>query len=316
MNKVTKPPLKQFVRLGLLHFMAYPVDSGEGPVLETLRRITSDADFEVVEVSWIKDPQVRAEARALLDASGMEVKYGAHPRLLRQRLDLNSRDGEARQAALREVHASIDESLELGATEVCVLSGPYPGPEHEEEALDLLVDSLVELGCRAESEGLGFSLEVFDREIEKRSLVGPAATARAVAERVKERYPAFGLVVDLSHTPLLGESPMEALAPVKEHLAHVHIGNCLLSDESHPAYGDKHPRLGYPGGVNGPAEVAEFLDALFEVGYLDPTGARRASVSFEVKPVGNEDPDAVVAASKRVLEDAWWRLARLPQEKE
>jgi sugar phosphate isomerase/epimerase len=300
-------PLARYVRLGLLHFMAYPVGSGTGPILETLEALLRDADFEVIEVSWMRDPGVRAEARALLDASGVEVKYGAHPRLLQGKLDLNALDESARRAAVLEVHEAIDEALELGAHEVSFLSGPYPGPAQEAEAVDALVRSIDELAARATPDGARLALEVFDRDVDKRCLVGPAALARQVAERVRERHESFGLVVDSSHTPLLFETPAQALEPVREFLVHAHIGNCVL-EEGHRAYGDTHPRLGYPGGVNGPAEVAEFLGALFDVGYLDASGARRASISFEVKPVGDERPELVVAASKRVLADAWWRL--------
>ena len=301
-------PLDRYVRLGLLHFMAYPVGDGHGPVLETLERLLRDPDFEIVEVAWMRDDTVREEARALLEASGVETRYGAHPRLLQQRLDLNAPDDAARRHAVLEMHAAIDEALALGATEVSFLSGPYPGTDEETAAIGYLVRSIDELAARAERDGVRLSLEVFDRDVDKRCLVGPAAVAKEVAERVRARHESFGLIVDLSHTPLLRETPSQALQPVRDHLVHVHIGNCVLDDPHHAAYGDTHPRLGYPGGVNGAEQVSEFLAELFAIGYLDPTGRRRGSVSFEVKPVGAERPDLVIAASKRVLRDAWWRL--------
>ena len=304
-------PIDRFLRLGLLHFMAYPVGDGRGPILETLERTVGDPDFEIVEVGWIRDPGVRAEARSLLDASGVEVKYAAHPRLLSHGLDLNAADEAARRRAVREMHEAIDEALALGASEVAFLSGPHPGDADEQSALDRLVQSIDEIAGRAATDGVRLAREVFDRNIDKRRLVGPAAVASDVARRVRERHPTFGLIVDLSHTPLLWETPAEALWPVREFLVHVHIGNCVRDDPAHVAFGDTHPRLGYPGGVNGPAEVAEFLATLFDVGYLDADGLRRASLSFEVKPVGNERPDLVVAASKRALREAWWRLPDL-----
>jgi sugar phosphate isomerase/epimerase len=304
-------PFERYVRLGLVHNMAYPVAGGDGPILETLGRVLRDPDFEVVEVAWMRDPDVRAEAAKMIAASGVHAMYGAHPRILSQRRDLNALDGAVRAHAVREIHEAIDEARELGCREVCVLSGPYPGPADEAAAVDALVDALVELGTRAERDGLPLLLEVFDRDVDKRCLVGPAAVARRVAERVRERCPRFGLVVDLSHTPLLHETPRQALAPVAEHVRHVHIGNCVL-DPKHPAYGDTHPRLGYPGGVSDAEQLGEFLNELFTIGYLDATGARRATVSFEVKPIGDEEPDLVVAASKRVLRDAWWRWTEAP----
>jgi hypothetical protein len=47
----------------------------------------------------------------------------------------------------------------------------------------------------------------------------------------------------------------------------------------------------------------EYLKVLFEIGYLNPDNRR--FLSFEVKPVGDEDPDIVVANAKRVLNLAW-----------
>jgi sugar phosphate isomerase/epimerase len=71
--------------------------------------------------------------------------------------------------------------------------------------------------------------------VDKRALIGPAESALAIARAVRRDCPNFGLMVDLSHIPLLGESPKEALVPVREHLMHIHIGNAAFRDRSHPA---------------------------------------------------------------------------------
>lgn len=51
---------RKYMKVGLVHFMAYPsTGNGEGPILETLRRVALDDYFEVVEMTWIKDPVIR-----------------------------------------------------------------------------------------------------------------------------------------------------------------------------------------------------------------------------------------------------------------
>ena len=65
------------------------------------------------------------------------------------------------------------------------------------------------------------TLGIFDRDIDKQRLIGPADSAREIADRVKRSCDNFGLLVDLNHLPLLRESPEEALLPVQDHLAHV-----------------------------------------------------------------------------------------------
>ncbi len=112
-------------------------------------------------------------------------------------------------------------------------------------------------------------------------------------------------MVDLSHIPLLRESPQEALEPVKEFLAAAHLGNAVL-DPNLPAYGDYHPIFGTPGSSNGVPEMTVFLSTLVEIGFLD--GKRRPMVSFEVKPMQGQDSLLVIANAKRVMQQAWARI--------
>lgn len=302
-------PLHHHVRPGIVHFMVYPVIKGEGPILESLTELLADPFFEVIEISWIKDPAVRAEAKALIESSGVAVKYGAQPRLLTQGLDINSLDEATRQRAVADMKAGIDESVEMGITDFGLLSGPYPGTEHEAAAMDALTHSLNEVCAYAADHGVNVALEVFDRAIDKKCLVGPADSAREIAERVKATHPSFGLMVDLSHIPLLGESPAAALQPVKDHVVHIHIGNAYMEDSADPAYGDMHPRFGYPGGANDVPELVAFLEELFAIGYLQTTGTDRAAISFELKPVGNENPRTLIANGQRKLIEAWSQVS-------
>lgn len=300
-----KEPLHHYVRPGIVHFMAYPVIKGEGPIIESLTELLADRFFEVIEISWIKDPAVRAEAKALLESSGVSVKYGAQPRLLTQGLDLNSLDATTRERAVAEMRAGIDEAAEMGITDFALLSGPYPGEAHEAAAMDVLTTSLNEICAHASDNGINVALEVFDRAIDKKCLVGPADSAREIAERVKATHPTFGLMVDLSHIPLLSESPAQALQPVKDHLVHIHIGNAYMDNQADPAYGDMHPRFGYPGGANDVPEIVTFLDELFKIDYLKSDGSSRSAISFELKPVGTENSRTLIANGQRKLVEAW-----------
>lgn len=301
-------PLHHTVRPGIVHFMAYPVIKGEGPIIESLTELLADPFFEVIEISWIKDPALRSQAKALIESSGVTAKYGAQPRLLTQGLDLNSLDTDLRTRAVAEMRAGIDESVEMGISDFGLLSGPYPGEADEAAAMDALTESLGEVCRYAADHGVHVSLEVFDRAIDKKCLIGPADTAKEIAERVKADHANFGLMVDLSHIPLLGESPAEALQPVKDHLDHIHIGNAYMADNSDPAYGDMHPRFGYPGSANDVPELVEFLRELFNIGYLSTDGSHRGAVSFELKPVGDESPRTLIANGQRKLVEAWSQL--------
>jgi sugar phosphate isomerase/epimerase len=189
----------------------------------------------------------------------------------------------------------------------------YPGPEREKEATDQLVKSLGEI-CqyardKAQDYELAISLETFDRTIEKRSLMGPSKEVALMAERVKASHENFGITIDLSHLPLLEESPIESLVPLQEHLVHVHVGNAYTADRDSPAYGDQHPRFGLAGSPNDVPELVEFFRALLAIGYFEkdlPT--TKPVVTFEVKPLPGEMPELVIANCKRVMKAAWNQL--------
>ena len=299
-----------YINPGIIHFMAYPSTmKGEGPILETLEKLAVDDFFTAVEITWIKDPELRKKAKALLKDSHLKVYYGAQPRLLTTGLNLNSFDTEERSRAVATLKEGVEEAIELGAEGFAFLSGKDVPADRRAEALELLVDSIKQVCAHAQNldPKLPVILEVFDCDIDKCSLVGPVGVALEVAEKVTAEYGNFGLMVDLSHLPLLGETPREAILPVKDYLRHIHIGNAVL-DKNHPAYGDSHPCFGLEGGENDVEELVEFLQVLLEIGYLD--GKEAKTVSFEVKPLEGQSPEVVVANAKRVLRRAWARVSQ------
>ena len=170
-----------------------------------------------------------------------------------------------------------------------------------------MISSAKEICDYAKSKGdLGITLEVFDQKIDKKCLIGPTKDARMVAEEVRKNFDNFGLMVDLSHLPLLGETPAQAIMPVKDYLVHAHMGNCILKDKEHPGYGDQHPRFGIKGGENDVKELTEYLKVLLDIGFLNPQNP--PIVSFEVKPLADESSEVVIANAKRVLREAWAKI--------
>lgn len=298
----------KYADVGLIHFMAYPQTiKGEGPILETLQKICEDDYFTFVEVTWMKDPEVRKQAKAMIQQSGMKCAFGGQPTLLTQKLNLNDPDEAARTKAVDQIKSCVDEAYEIEASGLAFLSGRDPGEAGREEGLQFLYESVLEICDYAAEKGeMPISLETFDQvEYGKNTILGPTEVAVDFAEAVQAYYPNFGLMLDLSHLPLLGETPWKMLYAAKDVLSHVHIGNCVMRDPSHPAYGDEHPRFGIPGGENGVIELAEFLEALFRIEYFD--GITPKPLSFEVKPIAafNESSELVIANAKRALNKAW-----------
>ena len=291
--------------------MVYPgLQSGEQQFLDTFTALAEDDFFSLLELALVKDPTQRRTIRKLAEVSHLSITYAAQAALMGQKLDLNSLDESERRRAIKETMTCIDEANELGAERMSLLSGPDPGAPKRNEATRALVDSLKEICAYGEKMGLAVTLEAFDREIEKKCLIGPAKEAAAVARSVRTDFPDFGILYDMAHGPLLEENFKSALTILKDYLVHIHVGNCVKVT-GNPAYGDKHPRFGVDGGLHDVEELTHFLRLLFDVGYLGKrlrANEKLPIVGFEIKPLPGESSEAVLASTKRVWRQSWAQL--------
>ena len=298
-----------YCTLSIVHFMAYPETiRGEGPIVETVSKIAEDPFFGAIEVGWIKNPQDRAAVKKIIEAAHIQVGHGAQTALLLQKLNLNSLDDAERMRAVDQLCHSTDEAVEVGAKRLAFLAGPDPGDLDRPKAWDQLVKSVHQVATYAREKGIALTLETFDREIDKKSLIGPSDYAAEFCQTIRKDFPDFGLMYDLSHMPLLHETAEGALCRLKDYLVHIHVGNCVR-DPNTTGYGDQHPRFGWKGGCNDVPELTEFLRVLFQIGYLSKEKAIKPWIGFEVKPQSaDETSELVIAGTKRVWQDAWSRV--------
>ncbi|HEY5562639.1 MAG TPA: TIM barrel protein [Clostridiaceae bacterium] len=297
----------KYMKVGLIHFMAYPTTmKGEGPIEETIKKIVVDDYFNAIEITQIKNLAVRQQVKRMLDSSHMTVAYGGQPLLLTTGLNINAIDEKDRQKAVVALKAGIDEACEMGAVGFGFLSGKYEEAT-KEKSYEALIKSTKELCVYAKLKGnIRVVHEIFDYAVDKKSLVGPVELAKRYAEDIRSEFDNFGLLVDLSHLPLIGETARQSILPIKQYIVHAHMGNCVVKDPSFPAYGDAHPRFGFPNGESDVEELVEYLKVLKEIGFLNEKNP--PIVSFEVKPFEDEDPDIVVANAKRTLNLAWSKV--------
>jgi sugar phosphate isomerase/epimerase len=300
-------PMYAKMRVGLVHFKAFPgIETGDGPILETLEKICADDFWTAVEVGWMKDYRVKNSARHLLDQSHLSVAYATQPKSLTMKLNLNSFDNAERNNAITSIKSCVDEAYDLGAEVVRLIAGKDPGDAKRAEAKKLLVDSLAQIMDYGKDGGgkIKFTLKIFDRDIDKKNLIGRLGDAIDVAKELKPSYPNFGLLSDLSHYPLLNETPEESVPVLRPYLDAVHLGNCVFRDRRHAAYGDIQPRFGVPGGEIDTPQVTNFFKVLAKNGFFEK--AERPIVSAEVRPVlAGEISEVVIANTKRVIRDAW-----------
>ena len=292
-----KESIHQYFKVGTLLWMSYP----KTELLKALRRIVCDDYFDAVELSHIEDAAVREKVREMLEQGRMHTGYGAHPTILGRKLNPNALDEETRLTAEKALLEAVDEAAFLGAKGIAFLAGKWE-PEHREEAFRQLVKTTRSVCGYAAEKGLFVELEVFDYDVDKAVLIGPAPLAARFAEEVRETNDNFGLLVDLSHIPITHETPAYTVHALQPYITHFHIGNAVMK-EGCPAYGDKHPRFGFPNSENDVETLTDFLKVLKKEGFFRPEAP--LVLSFEVAPFGDEDPDAVLAGSKRALNRAW-----------
>ncbi|MUG70005.1 sugar phosphate isomerase/epimerase family protein [Paenibacillus validus] len=299
--------LHNFMQVGIVHFMAYPHAKSSEEYVSTISSIIEDDFFGAIEITSAPDEATAEKASRLLESSGVTVGFSAHPILLANQANLNAMDEAERQRAVELVKGGIDHAYQFGAQNLGLLSGTDPGPEHREKAVGYLIESLQEICKYARSKGnLEISLELFDHETTFFRLLGPTRLGVEVAQEVRNVDPSFGLMIDLSHLPMLGESTEGALARTRDYINHAHMGNCLISDPKDPLYGDRHPRFGYKGSEIDVPQLTEYLRALLDIGYLEE-GKDRV-LAFEIKPAPNESSKAIIAQAKRTLRAAWQRV--------
>ena len=300
-------PNKFKTDIGIVSFMAYPeIGSGKGPIDKLIKKIAADPFFSLIEIPHIEDKDMRKDVKKILKTSNIRVSFGSHPQIFGKALNINSPDSKVRQESLDILEGLLDEAYQMEAESFVFVSGPISENENMGNQLKLISQSIDYLCIRNKEiakkyikKPIDMILETFDdKAFAKNRLIGPTNISVELAKEVRNKHKNFGLLLDLSHLPILGEDYKDSLVEAKEYIKHIHIGNCILKDKDHAAYGDEHPRFCIEGGEVFVTELSGFFKTLDEIGYLDDINN---AISFEVKPLKGEDPDITIAGSKRIL---------------
>lgn len=289
--------IHKYFQLGTIRWMSYP----RLEAMEAVKRIARDDFFDAIEITKCGSDEERQEMRHILQQSHLKVCYGAQPRLLGPKLNPNDVDEEGRKKAEATLIEAIDEAEYFGARGIAFLAGKW-----EEETKDFQYEQLLKttlsLCAYAAEKNMLIELEVFDYDVDKASLIGPAPLAAKFAADVRTKYPNFGLLVDLSHFPICHESAKDVIRTCRPYITHLHYGNAV-ADPDAEGYGDLHQRLGYPNSANDIPELVDFLQVLKEEGFFNKKDP--LVLSMEVQPTKEEDEEIILANTKRCLRRAW-----------
>jgi len=294
-----KDPIRKYFQVGTIQWMSHPPDQYN--VLDSIKTVLCDDYFDAIEITRFADDETRAAAKRLMEQSHIRVCYGAQPRLLGPKLNPNHLDESERMKAEATLMEAIDEAEYLGAKGIAFLAGKWE-PERKAESYRQLVKTTSRLCEYASEKGMFVELEVFDYDMDKAALIGPATYAAEFAAEIKKSHENFGLLVDLSHFPTTYESSEYAISVMKEFITHLHIGNAVVK-KGYEAYGDMHPRFGFPDSANDTETLLDFFRVLKKHGFMREDNP--LVLSLEVKPWNDEDGDIILANTKRVINRAW-----------
>lgn len=290
-----KDSIHKYFQVGTIQWMSYP----KRDPMESLKTIVKDDFFDAIELKGFGDSNV--EAKALLEQSHMKVCYGAQPRLLGPKLNPNAIDEAERKKAEATLLEAVDEAEYLGAKGIAFLAGKWEEAT-KDTAYAQLLKTTRNLCDYAAKKGMMVELEVFDYDMDKAALIGPAPYAAKFAADMRITHSNFGLLVDLSHFPTTYETSRFVVRTLRPYITHFHIGNAVVK-EGCDGYGDLHPRFGYPNSANDTAQLLDFFRVLKEEGFFNAEEPYVLSMEVTLRP--GEDEDIVVANSKRVINRAW-----------
>ncbi len=297
--------LHDYMNIGIVQFMIYPqCFNGDGPILETVSSLVEDDFFDFLELGPINSATVRKQVISVMSQARVSVEFDGQPATLIPGLSLEAADNVDRTRAIDAMKNAIDQAAEFGSPSCGVMSGKlYPADLNQPQALLRLRDSLIKLCEYASQYDITLCLENFDQvPYSKDCLVGPTSMAAQLAGDVRKQTPNFGLLPDLSHTPILNETPSQMIEAAGEFIVRAQIGNASNNPYS-SHYGDNHPYFGAPLTNVGIDQLTEFLQSLVNIGYLSRDS--KGKVGFEVKPSSGENSLAIIAGSKRALKTAW-----------
>jgi len=279
-------------KISVVSFMAYPEMTQEkGDVAGDLLKILDDSFFDAAEVPSIGPADWDRVKRYVGEKTFVR---GLQPDILTNKLDLNAPDATKRREAISRIKSEIDLVSGRGIRMIGLCSGPDPGIDKRKEATENLVQSLTEICKHASQKKIRLALETFDRDCDKKLLIGPLGEAIDVVSKISEQCDNIGLMWDLSHAPMLKETP-EDLKRAADVLAHIHVG---CSKKTDGALVDTHPGFYTKGAVNSESDVARLLRVLQEIKY-------RGMIGFEVKPEPHQTSEEIVSTAKGVLVGAY-----------
>jgi sugar phosphate isomerase/epimerase len=270
---------------------------------ETLLNFVMRTDIDTFDFCIPYGDHLRPRCiEAVRNSGKTELGYAAILFPLRK-ISLGSLSRQEQEMSKLILKDQIDMAIACGAKTFNYASG-IDVPQDRKKATQAFADMCCWICERLAPHNMTAIIEPFDREVDKKFLLGPSTECVDLVEQVRSKgFENIGFVVDMAHIPIMGETFDYALRTAKPYIKRLHIGNCVLKNKSDPYFGDSHAPMGYPGGENDVPELVQFLQACVSLGLI--TKRREVPVLFETQCFPNQSPDETMADQFDRLDQAW-----------
>ncbi|MCU6792574.1 sugar phosphate isomerase/epimerase [Paenibacillus sp. WQ 127069] len=298
-----KDNIKDYARIGLVHHMIYPECMTDADAhVNTLLGLNEREDIETFDCCIPFGEERRRQLIRQVARTRKEIVYALHLYPLRK-IALASPAPHEQEISRLIVRDQIEMAAAIGATGFVFASGlDFPD---DREGAKIRFAEFTRWFCEHLARySITALLEPFDREIDKKFLLGPSEECAEFVQSLRQSGAHnLSIELDMAHVPLMGESFAHAIRTVSPYLKRVHLGNCILKDTKHIWYGDYHPPMGYKGGEIDTPELAGILQELLSVGYLNKE--ERGALVLEMVPFPGETSEYTIQDNLGRLEEAW-----------
>jgi len=251
-------------------------------------------NYDTLELLLPDDESIRKKEIEIIKAHGKRLNYNAPAQTqVEGPFDPASPDKNIRQNARDFIKRHVGYALEGDAGLFMMTGCADRGEKDRGEVMARFEDHFFTCAAYCKENGLAVVLEPLERDRFKKIVLGPTREcADFIIKMQKSGLTNAHLMIDTAHLPLMGETFADALShTLKASMAHLHLGDAVLGDENSPYYGHTHPPVEIQGGVFDTEYLKEVLKSLFDAGYLDKSGAKKANVSFEMSPYPGVSPE-------------------------
>lgn len=236
----------------------FPYCEEKGATAEILKKVAGDGFYEAIEIDCHYAAEERQEIGNIVKEQDWVVTQWLTSKIDKEKLDLSSINETLRDKSAQAIISMLDKAAEIGVHNIAFISGPSPGEELREAALESFYLSLCEICAAAKSYGINVLIEPLDYRAHKQKALGTTDETVRLISKVREEYNNLYFAFDTAHAALNEEDLREAVIKALPLMDQIHFSNAIL-DSREELYGDHHLPIDDETGFLNQAFINELL---------------------------------------------------------